>query len=216
MHGIQLQEVECVSSFDVSSLFASVPTDPAINILKRKLKQDQELHLRTSMTVDHIISLLEHCLKTTYFQFQGRYFEQIQETAMGSPISPTVANLYMKEFKIRAINTAVPPPRMWKRYVNDTFVVTKTSCKEEFLECLNSLDPPHFQFTSEPSREDGSKPFLDISLVPQPEKSLITTVYRKPTYPNLYLKLGSHHNMVAKYNVINILTHRAKTVCSNP
>ena len=58
---------ENVSSFDVSALFTSVPTDPALNIFKQKLEQDQELHLRTSMTVDHIISLLEFCWKTTYF-----------------------------------------------------------------------------------------------------------------------------------------------------
>ena len=38
--------------------------DPAINI-KRKLEQDYELHLRTSMTVEHIISKVEFCLKTT-------------------------------------------------------------------------------------------------------------------------------------------------------
>ena len=38
---VQLQEGECVSSFDVTALFTSVPTDPAINILERKLEQDQ-------------------------------------------------------------------------------------------------------------------------------------------------------------------------------
>ena len=148
IHGIQLKG-ECVSSFDVSALFMSVPTDPAINILQRKLEHDEELLLTTSMTVEYIISLLEFCLKTTYFQFQGRYFEQIQGTVMGSPISPIVAKLYMEEFEIRAINTAEHPPRVWKGYFDDTLMVTKTSHKEEFLEHLNSLDP-HIQFTSEP------------------------------------------------------------------
>ena len=63
------------------------------------------------MTVEHIISLLEFCLKTTYFQFQGKYFEQIQEAAMGS-LSTKVVNLYMEEFEIMAINTAEHPPRV--------------------------------------------------------------------------------------------------------
>ena len=49
----------------------------------------------------------------------------------------------------------------------------------------------------------------------QSEKSLITTVYRKPTHRDLYLKWDSHHNLAAKYSVINNLTHRAKTVCFN-
>ena len=33
---------------------------------------------------------------------------------------------------------------------------------------------------------------------------------------DLYLQWDSHHNLAAKYSVINTLTHRAKTVCSSP
>ena len=31
-----------------------------------------------------------------------------------------------------------------------------------------------------------------------------------------YLQWDSHHHLSAKYSVISTLTHRAKTVCSNP
>ena len=58
------------------------------------------------MTVNNIICLLEFCLKNTYFLFQGGYYEQIEGDAMGSPISPRVANLYMEKFEIKALNTA--------------------------------------------------------------------------------------------------------------
>ena len=73
MKGITLQANECITSYDVSALFTSVPIDPAINIIKRRLEMDQELNLKTTMKVEQIISLLEFCLKTTYFQFQDRF-----------------------------------------------------------------------------------------------------------------------------------------------
>ena len=214
LKGITLQASEDIVSYDVSACFTSVPIDTAINIIRRKLELDQELHIRTSMSVEQIISLLEFCLKTTYFQFQGRFFEQLQGAAMGSPISPIVANLYMEDFENKAINTAECPPRVWKRFVDGTFVVIEATKKQGFLEHINSVDP-HIHFTTEDARTDESIPFLDTNVMPQPDGSLLTSVYRKPTCTGWYLQWNSHHHLSAKFSVINTLKHRAQTVCSN-
>ena len=176
---IQLQPDECIMSYDVKALFASVPIGHAINIIKKHLEEDKELQQRTSMTVSNIICLLEFCMKNTYFLFQSRYYEQLLGAAMGSPISPMVANLYMEDFEIKALSTSPhPTPFMWKRYVDDTFAVIKSACKRSFLEHINSIDQ-YIQFTGEDSRTDGSMPFLDILVIPQHDGSLNKTVYRK-------------------------------------
>ena len=134
---------------------------------------------------------------------------------MGSPINPIVANLYMENLEVRAINTSPHPPLMWKRFVDDTFVVIKAAHKHEFLEHINSIDH-HIQFTSEDSRPDGSMPFMDMMITPKEDGRLSTTVYRKPTHTDLYLQWDSHHTISSKYSVVGTLHHRARTVCSNP
>ena len=104
---------------------------------------------------------------------------------------------------------------MWKRFVDDTCVIIKEAHKQEFLEHINSIDP-HIQFTSEDSKDDGSMPFLDMLITPTEDGRLNTTVYRKTTHTDMYLKWDSHHPISSKYSVVGTLHHRAKTVCSTP
>ena len=87
---------EYLSSYDVFALFTSVPVDPALNIIKDQLEKDHTLKERTVMEVGDIILILEFCLKNTYFPFQDQFYEQVEGAAMGYPVSPIVANLYME------------------------------------------------------------------------------------------------------------------------
>ena len=106
---ITLVQGECISSYDVSALFTLVPIDPALKIIKDLLVNDPTLKDRTVIGVNDIILLLEFCLKNTYFSFQGQFFEQVEGVAMGSPVSPIVANLYMEYLEQKALSTASHP-----------------------------------------------------------------------------------------------------------
>ena len=62
----KLEPGECLSSYNVSALFTSVPIDPALKVIKDLLDKDTTLKERTVMEVGDIILLLEFCLKNTY------------------------------------------------------------------------------------------------------------------------------------------------------
>ena len=74
---------------------------------------------------------------------------------------------------------------------------------------------PYIQFTTKDAKPDRSLPFLDTIDMPEPDNSLLSSLYRKPTHTDLYLQWDSHHHPSAKLSVINTLKHRARTVCFN-
>lgn len=83
---------------------------------------DEELKDRTALEVNEIVMLLRLCLDATFVCFRKKYmyYQQTFGTAMGSPVSVTVANLATEEIEKIALSTFHPPLRFWKRYVDDT------------------------------------------------------------------------------------------------
>ena len=109
LQGKKLEPGEIITSFDVKALFTSVPVQPSIQLVKQRLQQDNTLPQRTSMPISQITSLLEFCLTHTYFLFECKYYEQFQGAAMGSPISPLIANIFIEEFEVKALSS-IPHP----------------------------------------------------------------------------------------------------------
>ena len=182
----QLSDGEIQVPFDVSNLFGNVNIDKALKVIRARLEGDPTLKDRTSLTVGQIIELLEFCLRNTYFTFHGKFYKQKFGAAMGSPVSPVVANLFMEDFEITAIQSAPTPPKCWDRYVDDTYTIVKSDKVDKLHAHINDIEDS-ISFTKEPATEDGSAPFLDTKCIPQPNHangSIHTVVYRKPGVVN--------------------------------
>ena len=89
----------------MSSLFTNVPVDEAVQVRDR-LRHDETLADRTTLSPNRVADLLMMCLKSMYFSYRGEFFEQQEGAAMGSPISAVVADLYMEFFEELALRTA--------------------------------------------------------------------------------------------------------------
>ena len=186
-----------------------------MGVILTELNKDDDLEDRTMLTSTEVVRLVEICLRSTSFQYNNIYYEQIEGTAMGSPLSPVIANLYMEFFEKLAIEKTPLKPKMWKRYVDDTFVVWEHGLESEltsFLEHLNSLRPS-IQFTCE-VEEGGKLPFLDVQLV-RNGSSLETSVYRKKTHTDRYLHYNSHHHPRVKVGIVKTLKDRASRICQS-
>jgi len=143
-----------------------------------------------TLTPVQIADLLDFVLRSTYFQCNGLIYKQQDGAAIGSPVSAVIANLYMEIFEEQAIESVPCKPKIWKRYVDGTFIILDQDRVDNFLQHLNSQQPS-IRFTME--IENNSKiAFLDTSVCREPDGRLNTSVYRKPTHTDQYLAYDSH------------------------
>lgn len=103
---------------------------------------DDTLHDRTTIPVDDIVDLLDFCLSTTNFKYNNTHYQQIFGTAMGSPVSATMANLVMEDLEQRALSTSLVQPRFWKWYVHvdDVCATIKSSHLQTLQQHLKSIE----------------------------------------------------------------------------
>ena len=203
---------DCIISYDVTSLFTSVPIKPVLEIIQQRLRsrsaqKNQHDHQANNQPTRILFKQHKLCVP-------GSLLPTSRRGSNGKSLSPIVANIFMEHFEKEVLETAPYPPSLWKRFVDDTFVILETQHKEEFFHHMKSLDN-NIKFTAENTRADGSIPFLDTLVTPKSDRSLQTKVYRKPTHTNQYLQWDSHHAMSNKYSVISSLLHRVKHICSS-
>ena len=118
-------------SFDVKSLFTSIPLQLALECTENAIKNSTvELPLPT----DDIMDLLNLCLTLTYFQYNGKHYKQLHGTAMGSPVSVVVAEIVMQNIEEQVLATYTRTVPLWLRSVDDTFTAVHKEGIDDFHE----------------------------------------------------------------------------------
>ena len=200
-------------SFDVSALFTNVPLKETIGILVDKAFDNDWFNETHSMQLQkqQLTELLEIATSNQLFQFNGELYEQTDGVAMGSPLGPLLANVFMCHIE-NQLEQKNMIPSFYRRYVDDTLVkMPNTESAADFLQVLNSVHPG-VSFTMEFEHE-GSIPFLG-TLITRCGNKLTTEVYRKPTDTGLLLHFDSHVDNRYKNGLAHTMVDRAYRLSS--
>ena len=196
-------------SFNISSLFTNVPLAETIQISADALYSSE--HPPASFPRQIFVELMEMATSSVEFSFNDIMHCQIDGVAMGSPLGPALANIFVGYYEPKRFQTT-SKPEMYYHYMDDTFIVFSKEDKcDLFLDSLNSLHPS-LRFTFE-KKSNLALPFLDVLVEKSPSK-FITSIYWKPTFTGQYLRWNSFSPRKRKTNFILTLTHRALAICS--
>ncbi|XP_064121748.1 uncharacterized protein LOC135226235 [Macrobrachium nipponense] len=150
-----------MASLDVTALFTNVPLDYVITKLQEEHDQG---NVTFPIPAEQFFSLIRLCVSSTVFQFNNQGFAQKEGVAMGSPLTPVLANICMEFVEKEILNRCdeETKPVLWARYVDDIFIIFKGTDEKlkKLVEIANSI-LPSIKFTTE-VEVDSKLPFLDV------------------------------------------------------
>ena len=195
-----------MTSYDVDSLFTNIPLDETIDICIRKLFGRKRTF--NGFSKADFKQLLQYAVKDSLLTFNGQYYIQCDGVAMGSPLGPTLANIFLCHWEEIWLQKCPKQfaPLYYKRYVDDTFVLfTSADHIKKFDVYLNSRHN-NMSFTHE-VEENNCLSFLDV-LVVKENDAFSTSLYRKPTFSGLYTNYYSYIGEKYKKGLIFCLLFR--------
>ena len=152
-----------MASLDVDSLFTNVPLDETIKIcIDGLFKSDMTVSGLNKKEMFEIISLT---LKESVILFDNKYYSQIDGVAMGSPLGPTLTNIFLCYHESNWLKDCPKnfKPIYYKRNVDDIFVLfIKPEHALLFLEYINKKHK-NIKFSIE-TELNGSLSFLDFKI----------------------------------------------------
>ena len=202
-----------MASLDVDSLFTNIPLDETIDICVDNLYNDNE---NPPNTPKHDFrNLLSIATKESFFMFNNKYYKQVDGVAMGSPLGPALAKIFMCSFESKWLRDCANDfkPVFYRRYVDDIFALFSfPDHADKFKEYLSSKHP-NINFSIE-KEKDSCLPFLDINIFHENEK-FATNVYRKKTLSGVYTNFKSFIPETYKIGLIKSLLFRCFSLCSD-
>ncbi|KAL5260760.1 hypothetical protein ACHWQZ_G010797 [Mnemiopsis leidyi] len=202
-------------SFDVQSLFTNVPLDETIKICLDRLYRSSNPDIVPPTLPENVIKgMIEICLKDNTFVFNQKVYYQVDGVAMGNPLGPLFANIFMAHLEETYIHGSQYSPDYYWRYVDDTFCLF--SNREDVVKFHEFLDSFHPSAKFDREEESDEKlSFLDtvIKRTEDPNPNISTRI--KPTDKGLLYNYSSFVPDKTKTALISTLVYRAYRIASD-
>ena len=202
-----------MASLDIESLFTNIPLNKTINNCISDLHNKNLLNGK--LRKRDLFKLLEITTSESSFIFDYLLYKQVDRVAMGSPLGPTLGNAFLCHYEKEWLDNCPIhfKPMIYKRYVDDIFVLFLSKEHHELLVDYMNKQHKCLKFTSE-AENDNSFSFLDIKIT-RHNQQFKTSVYRKPTFSGVFMHYESYLNQTYKKSLIDTLLFRFFSIYSD-
>lgn len=202
-----IMDDERLISFDVISLFPSIPVEFAIKTIENRWK---DIKKYTKMDKTLFMDIVKFCIRENrYFTYKGKVYKQLKGMPMGSPASPIIADLIMEELLDNCMEKFKCKPRLLTKYVDDIFAIVKIDYIDETLNILNE-EHRCIKFTKEEENND-ELPYLDTKIIRYNMKLKIDW-YKKDIASNRLMNYTSYHNKSIIINTAQNFINKVLTI----
>ncbi len=127
-------------SLDVTLLYTIIPHTDGIEACKYFLDNNPN---NSTLSSEDIFKIIKLILENNYFQFNNTNYIQVMGTAMGSPMAPSYASLFMGKLETDFLQKEKFNPSVWFRFLDDIFMIWNHSTEEleKFIHRLNHFHP---------------------------------------------------------------------------
>lgn len=189
-------------SLDVISLFTNIPFNLAIDSILRRWSF---ISSDCNIPKEEFVRAVSLVLNSTFFTFDNCIYQQTFGTPMGSPLSPIVADLVLRDLEERALENFGVHISFFYRYVDDIAMGVHSSRTNEILNIFNSFHP-RLQFTIELGGNNLN--FLDVTFKIN-NNFIEFDWFHKTTFSGRYLNFFSQHPLSQKRGTIIGMIDRA-------
>ncbi len=201
-------------SFDVVSLYTSIPIQDAIQNVKRKL-QALNIDRLGPFNVEDICSLLDVILTNTYFKFENQLYQQVCGLPMGSAVSGILAILFLDTIEQQALRT-FGNVSLFKRYVDDCFLLVSNIDEANGLLNILNEQHPNIRFEMECPTDGQSLSLLDFTVTMSTSNGPRFQFYKKGAKKNIFVHYRSHLPRSAKMAIVANERKRIEERCTSP
>ena len=186
-----------IISLDVVSLYPTVPTFDAANLVFRFIKEHTEINT-FGIPYPIIREILNVLINNYNIEFNGRIYKQTKGVAMGARFSCAFSIAFMHLIESKLVKTwfdgdILPNTNLiyYGRYIDDVLIIFDEKLEGDnsnnILEAFNKMHR-NIKFTLEQVDEEGGLAFLDMQLYVNHLNRVCTKWYMKPQHSENFIK----------------------------